>query len=208
MILFLVLAGVQVGLLLLAFRWLFPRMSGAGRMTPEAGRNLLVSVVRALPARGRRALYAAANSGQLRRGTWNGCAVNRAGEVLGMPVRSRAEAAVALATTGDVIGRFLQVWDGLPGSNRNCTAILRDALEQAGLFDDDEDEADADARLPSVVRSLSRCPERVRPPGTRVPTSGPGVTSARGAPRRWPASPRGRCRSGAASPSPPSSGHC
>jgi hypothetical protein len=108
------------------------------RTIPEPGRNPLVPVVQALPARGRRALYAAANGGQLRRGTWNGCAFNRAGDVLGTPVRSRGEAALALGTTPDVIRRFLEVWDRLWGSNRYCTALLRDALEHAGLFDEDD----------------------------------------------------------------------
>ncbi len=143
MILFLVLAGVQVGLLLLAFRWLFGRLLGNGPTMARAGRNVLVSVVRALPAESRRALYGAANRGPLQRGTWNGCAVNRAGEMLGMPARSRAEAAVALGTTGEVIDRFLEVWDGLSGSNRNCTAILREALERAGLLDVDDVDAGA-----------------------------------------------------------------
>ena len=108
------------------------------RTIPEPGRNPLVPVVQALPARGRRALYAAANGGQLRRGTWNGCAFNRAGDVLGTPVRSRGEAALALGTTPDVIRRFLEVWDRLWGSNRYCTALLRDALEHAGLFDEND----------------------------------------------------------------------
>jgi hypothetical protein len=156
MILFLVLAGVQVGLLLLASRWLYGRMVGTGPVMAGAGRNVLVSAVRALPARGRRALYAAAKSGHLRRGTWNGCAVNRAGEMLGMPVRSRAEASVALGTTDELIDRFLEVWDGLSGSNRHCTVMLREALERAGLLDNDD--VDAGAR-----------PERLLPP----PGSGP-----------------------------------
>ena len=125
------------------------------RTIPEPGRNPLVPVVQALPARGRRALYAAANGGQLRRGTWNGCAFNRAGDVLGTPVRSRGEAALALGTTPDVIRRFLEVWDRLWGSNRYCTALLRDALEHAGLFDED----DVDT------------PELLTVSGSRVPTS-------------------------------------
>jgi hypothetical protein len=125
------------------------------RTIPEPGRNPLVPVVQALPARGRRALYAAANGGQLRRGTWNGCAFNRAGDVLGTPVRSRGEAALALGTTPDVIRRFLEVWDRLWGSNRYCTALLRDALEHAGLFDEDDIDT----------------PELLAVTGSRVPTS-------------------------------------
>ncbi len=125
------------------------------RTIPEPGRNPLVPVVQALPARGRRALYAAANGGQLRRGTWNGCAFNRAGDVLGTPVRSRGEAALALGTTPDAIRRFLEVWDRLWGSNRYCTALLRDALEHAGLFDED------DVDIPELLAaSGSRGPAR------------------------------------------------
>jgi hypothetical protein len=184
MILFLVLAGVQVSLLLLAARWLYGRMVGTGQVMAGAGRNVLVSVVRALPVQGRRALYAAANRGHLRRGTWNGCAFNRAGEMLGVPVRSRAEAAVALGTTDEVIDRFLEVWDGLSGSNRNCTAILRDALEHTGLLDHDEVDADAGVRPARLIPPPGSGPANpqlfLRPPD---PDRGIERTCARR--RRW-----------------------
>jgi hypothetical protein len=182
MILFLLLSGVQVSLLLLAVRWLHRRMVRPGGMAPGVGRNLLVSVVRALPAQSRRALYAAANSGHLRRGTWNGCALNRAGEMLGMPVRSRGQAAVALGTTGEVIGRFLHVWDGLSGSNRNCTAMLRDALQQAGLLDEDGVDLEAHpGRVDPPPGSRSASP---RHPGC-LRGAGPRIKSRCGRPRRW-----------------------
>lgn len=101
-------------------------------------RNPLVPVVRELPGPGRRALYAAANSGLLRKGTWNGCALNRAGAAIGLPVRSRGEAAYALGTTPQVARRFVEEWDRLWGSTARCTGLLRDAIEEAGLFDADE----------------------------------------------------------------------
>jgi hypothetical protein len=104
----------------------------------EMGRNPLVPVVRPLPGRGRRALYAAANAGMLRRGTWDGCAFNRAGTVIGLPVRSRGEAAYVFGTTPEAVRQFVEVWDRLWGSNRRCTQLLREALEHVGLFDDDE----------------------------------------------------------------------
>lgn len=108
------------------------------RATPEPARNPLVPVVRPLPARGRRALYAAANAGLLRRGTWNGCALNRAGIAAGVPVRSRGEVALAFGTTPEAARRFIEVWDRLWGSDRHCTQLLREALEHVGLFDEDE----------------------------------------------------------------------
>jgi hypothetical protein len=149
MALFCVLAAVQVIVLLLVARWvhgavvgaeprvLRPEMAMWRRTVPEPDRNPLVPVVKAMPPRGRRALYAAANTGRLERGTWNGCAFNRAGEILETPVRSCDEAALALGTTPAVIRWFLDVWDRFSGSDRYCAALLRDALEHAGLFDDD-----------------------------------------------------------------------
>ncbi|MGH8990698.1 MAG: hypothetical protein ACRDZ7_04135 [Acidimicrobiia bacterium] len=94
-------------------------------------------VVRQFPPGGRRALYAAANAGLLRRGSWEGCALNRAGAAVGVPVRSRGEAAYAFDTTPDIARQFVEVWDRLWGSNRRCTQMLRDAIEEAGLFEDE-----------------------------------------------------------------------
>jgi hypothetical protein len=107
------------------------------KMTKGSRRNPLVPVVRQFPARGRRALYAAANAGLLRRGSWEGCALNRAGAAVGVPVRSRGEAAYAFDTTPEIARQFVEVWDRLWGSNRRCTQMLRDAIEQAGLFEDE-----------------------------------------------------------------------
>ncbi len=107
-------------------------------MTRDARRNPLVPVVRQFPARGRRALYAAANAGLLRRGSWDGCALNRAGTAVGLEVRSRGEAAYALDTTPEVARQFVEVWDRLWGSNRRCTQMLRDAIEHAGFFDEED----------------------------------------------------------------------
>ncbi len=109
---------------------------------PEPAQNPLVPVVTPIPAAGRRALYAAANAGALRRGTWKGCALNRAGADLGLSLSSYQEAASALKTTPDTIRRFVSVWDNLSGTNRYCTQLLRNALEHAGFFDDG-DEPDA-----------------------------------------------------------------
>ena len=106
-------------------------------MTRDSRRNPLVPVVRQFPARGRRALYAAANAGLLRRGSWEGCALNRAGATVGLTVRSRGEAAYAFDTTPEIARQFVEVWDRLWGSNRRCTQMLREAIEVAGLFDDE-----------------------------------------------------------------------
>jgi alkanesulfonate monooxygenase SsuD/methylene tetrahydromethanopterin reductase-like flavin-dependent oxidoreductase (luciferase family) len=54
-----------------------------------------------------------------------------------MEVRSRGEAAYAFHTTPEIARQFVEVWDRLWGSNRRCTQMLREAIEHAGLFDDE-----------------------------------------------------------------------
>ena len=103
--------------------------------TEEMTNNTLVDVVRVFPEPAREALYAAATSGRLRRGTWHGCPLNRAGLELGVPVRSRGEAAYALGVSPETARSFVQAWDRLWGSNRRRARLLRDALarvEQSG----------------------------------------------------------------------------
>jgi hypothetical protein len=91
--------------------------------------NPLVDVVRSFPAPARHALQAAATSGPLHRGTWHGCPLNRAGAELGVPVRSRGEAAYVLGVSPELARSFVEVWDRLWGSNRRRSKLLRDALE-------------------------------------------------------------------------------
>src|SRR4051812_14558784 len=93
--------------------------------------NPLIDVVQPFPAPARAALYAAATSGPLQRGTWDGCPLNRAGAELGAPARSGGEAAYARGVTPDPARRFVEAWDRLWGSNRRRTRMLRVALEQA-----------------------------------------------------------------------------
>jgi hypothetical protein len=98
--------------------------------------NPLVPVVRELSPQARRAMYAAANSGRLRRRTWNGCPFNRAGSEMGAEVTTATQAATALATSRSVVRRFIAVWDRLPGADPECTQLLREALEEVGLFEE------------------------------------------------------------------------
>lgn len=97
--------------------------------------NPLVDVVRAFPPSARYALYAAASSGRLRRASWNGCPLNRAGAELGVPVRSRGEAAYVLGVPPETAHRFIQVWDRLWGSNHRRSKLLRDALDEVAKLD-------------------------------------------------------------------------
>ena len=103
------------------------------RRIPGPERNPLVPVVRPLSPVARQALLQAANRGVLRRGSWQGCAFNIAGAEVGTPVRSRGEAACAFSTNPDDVRRFIEVWDGIWGSNRYCTDLLRHALVHIGM---------------------------------------------------------------------------
>ena len=76
--------------------------------------------------------------GALKRRTWDGCAFNQAGNLLGESVQSRRRAAQVFDTTPGVVSHFISVWDQLPGSNEGCTQLLRDAIEEVGLFTDPE----------------------------------------------------------------------
>jgi hypothetical protein len=88
--------------------------------------NPLIPVVRQFDDRTRRALYAAANSGTLKRRTWRGCAFNRAADVLGRSVTNKSQAAEVFTLAPALVVEFIDTWDSLRGSDKHCTALLRD----------------------------------------------------------------------------------
>ena len=98
--------------------------------------NPLVPVLQSFDHELRRALYAATNSGSLRRRTWNGCAFNRAAAILGMEVTHLNGAADAFHVPVARVNDFVTTWDRLRGSDSHCTELLRDALLAVGLFAD------------------------------------------------------------------------
>lgn len=132
-----------------------------GTLTPMRN-NPLIDVIRAFPAPARQALYAAVTSGSLRRGTWDGCPLNRAGEQLGVPVRSRGEAAFVLGVSPETARRFVEAWDRLWGSNRRRSKMLRDALVRVARAVDEAPVAGSKKRLTSLP--VSREQVRVRVP--------------------------------------------
>ena len=115
--------------------------------------NPLVPVLQPFDHELRRALYAASNSGSLRRRTWNGCAFNRAAAILGVEVNHLSGAADAFQLPVQHVNDFVTTWDRLRGSDGDCTELLRDALLAVGLFPDDEvrsgEQAPASSSLPA-----------------------------------------------------------
>jgi hypothetical protein len=106
------------------------------RLKPSV--NPLIEVVQPFDHRTRQALYAATNNGRLRRRTWNGCALNRAGSELGSAVTSQPEAADLFHAPRHLVSRFIHVWDHLSGSDEQCTNLLRDAVLAVGLLPEAE----------------------------------------------------------------------
>jgi len=125
------------------------------RDAATAAENPLVPVLQSFDHELGRALYAATNSGSLRRRTWNGCAFNRAAAILGMEVNHLNGAADAFQLPGTRDNDFMKTWDRLRGSDRRCPEHLRDALLAVGLFADGEVRSGEQA---SASSSLSATP--------------------------------------------------
>ena len=105
-----------------------------GRRTTSSSPNPLVPVLLSLSSKGKQALYAATNNGTLKRRTWNGCAFNAAGRVVGKAITSRERAALVFDTTPEVVRDFIVAWDHLRGPDQRCTDLLREAILTVGLF--------------------------------------------------------------------------
>lgn len=95
--------------------------------------NPLVPVVRPLSPEAKKAMYAAAEKGLIVRKTWNGCAFNAAGKIIGKSISATDAAAEAFSVAPGVVDRFIRVWDSLPGSDARCTLLLKEALDYVGI---------------------------------------------------------------------------
>ena len=105
-------------------------------MSPAASGypNLYQACMR-LSAKAKQAMYAAASARKISQGTWNGCAFNQAGwEVGNNNVSSVSAAASAFGCSMKAVSDFISAWDGLPQRGDDATGILRETLEEVGLF--------------------------------------------------------------------------
>jgi hypothetical protein len=93
------------------------------------------NAVRWLNPAAKQAFYAAAASRTINRGTWNGCAFNAGGEVIGRnDVTSVSRAAEAFDMPAKSVSNFIRQWDSLRGSDEEANRMLREAIERVGLF--------------------------------------------------------------------------
>ena len=107
-------------------------------MSPQASGypNLYQACMR-LPAKAKQAMYAAASARTIKQGTWDGCAFNAGGiEVGNQNVNSTHAAAAAFDCPIKVVSAFIQAWDGLPERGDKATGVLRETLEEVGLFNE------------------------------------------------------------------------
>jgi hypothetical protein len=89
------------------------------------GDSAFVEALRLLGPGARAAMFAASLDGPLKRRSWDGCPLSRAGKVLGELVGDECSASQALGLSPGQVRSFLSAWDRLPGSNRSCTKLLR-----------------------------------------------------------------------------------
>lgn len=83
----------------------------------------------------KQAMYAAANRGIIRRGTWDGCAFNQAGvEVGDSGISSVTLAAKRFGLPARTVAFFINTWDRLTGTDEEATEALKEAILRAGLF--------------------------------------------------------------------------
>lgn len=112
--------------------------------------SALTVAVQGLSPKAKQAMYAASQKDDFARGTWNGCAFNKAGYNLGGSVQSIDQAAALFGMPTKAVSRFITTWDGYAKTEKDphkATALLREELETAGLF--------SPARSTRVTRIIS-----------------------------------------------------
>jgi hypothetical protein len=105
----------------------------AGRLSVSTVDHLMPAV-RMLSPEAKQAMFRAAGRTSLRRFSWRGCAFNEAGKVVSRPVIGSRTAAKVFHLSPLTVWRFVAAWDRLEGSDDHCTALLRDAILNVGLF--------------------------------------------------------------------------
>jgi hypothetical protein len=91
--------------------------------------------VKLLSVKAKKAMYAASQKGLIKRGTWDGCAFNAAGGIMGEgdSVASFGRAAEIFDMPISSVQAFITVWDGIGGSDEHANRLLVEALTETGL---------------------------------------------------------------------------
>lgn len=127
----------------------------------------LEAIVAEFPPKLKQAMYAAANHGVLKRGTWNNCAFNAADKVLKLGeagtssdgdgyVSSIKKAAEVFGIKETQVKHFIRVWDTRPGSDKECTEFLKETILKVGLF------SEPGKSLPKIIKKRIYTSEETR----------------------------------------------
>lgn len=102
----------------------------------SGARKTLEAAVQALNSKTKQAFYAAAKSQVIHQGTWNGCAFNAAGKVVGDEnVSSYSKAAEVFELPVQKVQDFITAWDSFQASGEyEATNKLLEILDKVGLF--------------------------------------------------------------------------
>jgi len=73
--------------------------------------NTLEEAIAELNDSARQAFYTAASKRTIKRGTWNGCAFNAAGEEVNQIIRTTSTAAKAFGISVQAVSNFISAWD-------------------------------------------------------------------------------------------------
>jgi len=110
------------------------RKWGAGEFGAPVVTSLDAAVAKLNP-KTKQAMYAAANKGIIKRGTWDNCAFNAGGIEVGTDgVRSYQAAAQTFGVSQETVAQFISVWDKLRGTDVEATEKLKEAILKAGLY--------------------------------------------------------------------------
>lgn len=113
----------------------------------------LQDVINQFPKSLKQAMYAAASTRLIKRGTWSGCALNAAGDEIGVNANSTSNAASAFNIPDQLVTSFISKWDKLQGTDEECTKRLKIMLEDANLFEEPQEaeEVRTGKKIVSVV---------------------------------------------------------
>src|SRR4051812_2466603 len=79
-------------------------------------------------------MFKVATLNTLKRRTWHGCPLNRAGSELGACIVNERDAMQTLRLPRHTVRRFLLAWDYMQGTDEQCTDRLVEAILTVGLF--------------------------------------------------------------------------
>lgn len=102
----------------------------------------LEAIISEFPVKAKKAMYAAAEKGGLKTGTWVNCGWNAAGKMIDEQVSSTSAAATAFGVPESLVTRFIHMWDGFHMGSPALSELLKSAILTVGIAVPPEDLAE------------------------------------------------------------------